>query len=649
MKINNSEWSTSVSVEKGWTLIVSLALLLFLVVIFFNAESSFDVGDGVNHFLISKYSWLHPELFLDSWGKPFFTLVSSAFSQFGLKGMLFFNALCGVLTGYFAYLILKKLKIAVAWPVLFFVVFAPGYFPVLNSGLTEPLFGLMLLISIYLILLNKTVYCALLLSFLPFVRTEGFLIVLVFIPYLLYERKFNALLCLGTGTLVYSMIGFFVKHDFFWIINQNPYDGKAKNIYGSGKVSHFFLQYDDLTGKFILLFGILSLVFFIGLRFIKAVKPPADDVKSGTVFYLVGMSFIVYFLAHVIMWNRGWANSLGLIRPIAAVLPCISLLAYFGFYKLIEIISFKNLILKAICIVVGLFYVVKKPFTKNYYPFKNNIEQKVISDAVKWLKKSKYAQQKMYVGYPYFALLMDVDLYDRNKAEQLWSVKPLLVKYGVDGISDSSLIILDSHFGPECRISKNELMQIQELNYVSSFNSLTYEANPAKLYFDIDIFYQQKLKNKPVKGLSAGPISLDNKNLKNSQLIKIDKAISNDLVIAYTKLDEYGPVIQLKSNTIPGSTERIKYKTSVLNKSENTIEALVVMVATDQKNTIIGWEGRKFNLERNKQTNEFKALEFEFLINQVWLSSPDVNIEFYIWNKNKNEFFQQDLTLDYIE
>lgn len=48
-------------------LLVILFVLMFCISFF--SEGTFDPGDGVRHYLISRYSWQHHYLFLDSWGK----------------------------------------------------------------------------------------------------------------------------------------------------------------------------------------------------------------------------------------------------------------------------------------------------------------------------------------------------------------------------------------------------------------------------------------------------------------------------------------------------------------------------------------------------------------------------------------------------
>ncbi|MGZ4048893.1 MAG: hypothetical protein ACXVNN_05975, partial [Bacteroidia bacterium] len=61
-----------------------LLLLLFCVIVFFCfsyfAGATYDAGDGLRHYLVSRYCWEHHDLLLYSWGKPFFTIISSPFS-----------------------------------------------------------------------------------------------------------------------------------------------------------------------------------------------------------------------------------------------------------------------------------------------------------------------------------------------------------------------------------------------------------------------------------------------------------------------------------------------------------------------------------------------------------------------------------------
>jgi len=134
-----------------------LLLLSFITVvyIFLSADATFDTGDGISHYLISRYSWKHPVLLLDWWGKPFFTLISSPFTQFGLKGMYVFQALNAAATSWFLFSIASRMNLKFTWIIPAFVFFAPIYFAVMNSGLVEIFFGTMFMFSVWLVFCKR--------------------------------------------------------------------------------------------------------------------------------------------------------------------------------------------------------------------------------------------------------------------------------------------------------------------------------------------------------------------------------------------------------------------------------------------------------------------------------------------------------------
>src|ERR1700722_11209994 len=90
----------------AWSIL--FVLFIYACVILALSSGTYDSGDGINHYLIARYSWHHHHLFIDDWGKPFFTIISSPFAQFGLKGISVFNILCGLASSYFAYKIADK-------------------------------------------------------------------------------------------------------------------------------------------------------------------------------------------------------------------------------------------------------------------------------------------------------------------------------------------------------------------------------------------------------------------------------------------------------------------------------------------------------------------------------------------------------------
>ena len=70
------------------SLILLFALLfIFFCIISFIPDATAGGGDDISHYNIARGAIKYPRLFLDLWGKPVFTFLSSPFAQFGLHGM----------------------------------------------------------------------------------------------------------------------------------------------------------------------------------------------------------------------------------------------------------------------------------------------------------------------------------------------------------------------------------------------------------------------------------------------------------------------------------------------------------------------------------------------------------------------------------
>jgi len=276
-------------------LVISI-IVVFLSVYF--SKGIYDIGDGIQHLLIAKYSWKHPQLFLDWWGKPVFTLLSSPFAPFDMTGMVIFQIICGAISSVFILKTIKHLNIDFGPSVPFLIFFSPIYFNVINSGLTEILFATFLSATLWYLMIENYLTAAMIFSFTPFVRPEAYFLFPLFIFVLLAKKKLKFLPFVFTGFFVYSVIGyFFYFHDFFWYVNQNYRFGQ--NYSYKGDFFHYFDNYDLIWGKylgFFLLAGLIKIFFDIIRNFIfKKSFEHIDIIKifvTGSFFYHVGHTHI---------------------------------------------------------------------------------------------------------------------------------------------------------------------------------------------------------------------------------------------------------------------------------------------------------------------------------------------------------------------
>ena len=144
------------------------------------ASAGFNGGfDSIAHYLAARYSWKHPHLLLDQWAKPMFTLVASPFAQWGFKGVVFLNIGLILWGASLSWLIARRLRLINAWMVPFFVLFAPVVMGNGVSGLTEMMCSMFLIGYLYLVLGHHFSVATLIVSFMPFARSEGFVILVV--------------------------------------------------------------------------------------------------------------------------------------------------------------------------------------------------------------------------------------------------------------------------------------------------------------------------------------------------------------------------------------------------------------------------------------------------------------------------------------
>lgn len=628
-------------------LLLLVSFFIFFFCISFFSETTFDVGDGIRHYLVSRYSWKHPDLFLYSWGKPVYTLLSSPFSQFGLIGANVFNILCGIGSAYFTYKIALKLKLGIPLLVLPFLLFSTAYFPTLNSGLTEPLFGFVLIVCILLMLEKRYLLACSIASFLPFVRTEGNLLLPLFFLVLVYRKQILFTPFLALGTLIYSFVGYFYFGDFLWIINQNPYNGENKSFYGSGELFHFITNYNFIWGAalaILFVFGLLA-IFFKGFQSIKN-KEVSKSLMPEEVLLIFG-AFAIYFIAHSIMWWKGMANSLGLLRVLAGVMPCSAIICLRGFnFAMPPFIQEKKSVFYFLIFVV-LFFVIRNPFIQDYFPYKLNFAEKTIRNTGEWYKTSPFVDKKIYSLHPYLVYQLDVDPYNSNKISELWGLYPSIKKAGIAIVPDSSIIFWDSHFGPnECQIPKDSILNDSNFVLIEHFKPekefLTFAGDP----FEILVFTKNsRFKNRTLD--SAFYDFEDTQGLsENANTISDEKSFSGKRSIKLSANDEYSVAFK---NVIPVSQEKkiksITFSAKVLGNTEDIKEALVVVSVDKQTGENLFWAGKQMTFSTENKYKNWEHTQLKFI--PVFDFNADVLIKIYIWNKTKKEFYADDITIKF--
>ena len=398
-----------------------------------NSEGFHGGGDSLAHFRIAKFSWEHPEYLLDNWGKPFFTLLAMPFSYFGFKGIQFFNLLMGIFTSILIIKISNVFKWRFAWLGIVIVFFAPIYMQEFFSGLTELAFSSVLLLSLFLRLKNKYASSFLLLSFLPFIRTEGVLFLAWFGIIDLIERKSWQPLLLLVGTVVYSIIGWIAKGDVLWIINEMPYAG-GEHIYGSGSIWHYVNLLPDKIGWTVLLAASLG-VAFLPLNILTQER----DAKWLMLYILVPT--ITYIGFHSIMWYVGRV-SLGLPRMLAVVVPLLAILAVYGLNRLNGLFKNQKPLTVVGAALAGL--ILFNGASKVELPVKLGAEERVLSEVAAYIRTNGLSNHKIHYYSLYNEISLGLDPHYPEQCQQVIHNR----SNPHEEVKPGSLVVWDAHFAP---------------------------------------------------------------------------------------------------------------------------------------------------------------------------------------------------------
>ena len=464
-----------------WILLcLVFCLLLFLS---FLSEGHYGGADNANHYFISRYAFLYPRLFFDTWGRPLFTILSSPFAQLGFGGMKLFNILLGCFTAYLTFLLAKRINLSRTYLVILFVVFTPLYFVMMLTGLTEILFGFILVLSVYLFFRGNYILSAVVISFLPFARSEG----IVLIPFLflafLFKRKIWPIPFLLTGFLIMSSIGMLEFKDFFWLVSHSPYPLHHPIYKDQGSFFYF-------AEKSPIIFGIpLLLLFFLGIGIYLKELFSKDKVKKRFAFiesWLIVAPVLLFFLVHSFLYWKALFGSMGLIRVITGVLPLAAIVSMKGFEFLEDKAKLKEKYRK-ILLYTTIAVVVITNFIVYHYPVKLGTEELVLKRAVSWIREAKLDIRTVIytdLDVPFF---MDLNPYNHETCNQQW---------GLTYLNDHprhSVFIWDSHFGPnENQLPLESLMRNPYYKLLNIFRPPVKIKTLGGKSYEVVVFYKIK-------------------------------------------------------------------------------------------------------------------------------------------------------------
>lgn len=400
-------------------------------------------GDGIQHYQIARYAWQHPELLLDHWGKPLFTLFASPFAQLGHWGMVLFNAVCFVLTAWAADGLLRRagLLARVLFPPILLLI--PVYGTMVLAGMTEVFFGLLTIVVLRLLWEDRFVAATVVASFMPFARPEY----VAFVPFVLawsaYKRRWKALPFVLTGHVVYGIAGGIVFGDPLWAFHQDPYTGAA-DIYGSGEMLHFIGRMPEMFGA--------ALIWSAGAAFLGGIwlwRTRAEHRPMLALLLVVGLLPCLAIMGtHTLLWWKGLKGSLGLLRVMATAAPLLALCVLWPIGVLSNGVlqtwpgRVSGLIVLG-TVLIGAQY--KALMAYQELPVPQQAYEPFLKRTGERVKALGGSFDRLVCYHPQVAFHAELDPFDTGAVFMGWRPKESLPSLGLRG---GDLLVWDAHFGP---------------------------------------------------------------------------------------------------------------------------------------------------------------------------------------------------------
>lgn len=466
---NRNSLANWLTVKENRPYIVLSVAIVVMTLLALIAEGTGDDGDSVYHYLFARYAFAHPVNFFNHWAKPLFVMVAAPFAQMGITGVKLLNVAFWGIQIYCTIRIAEHFEIKNSWLLPVFAVLAPMNVTHTLSGLTEPMFAAWLAVATSLMLRRQYFVAYLLFSFLPFVRSEGLIILCPLLLYALWRRQYLHLLLFPVGHVVMAVAGKPVHDDYWWIFNKMTYRGLS-SAYGSGPWDHFINNLPSVIGIALCLMLIAGLVYGF-FRLIAGGQWFRDAFARDEAWLVYGM-FLSYFAAHSIFWWKGIFNSFGMLRVMLGIMPAILLICLRGWNMLAS--GFSGIHRRAEPVALGLLLtgLAWSFFGRLTWDgdFGLNAAQRSVykaSEAI--LQKFPHKSGNVYYIEAYSAAIpLGLDVFDGYHTREAWRL------YSGEPVPPNSIVLCDQWFFPaEGRVPLETLQADKRLVSLGVFEGST--------------------------------------------------------------------------------------------------------------------------------------------------------------------------------
>lgn len=515
-------------------ILLTVIVLIQFFLLLFNGDN-YVGADNISHFQTARYSFKHPELFLNLLGKPVYSTLLAPFTLFGYNAAKAFNLIVAVLTLVIAAKLSDRIFNGSSNYAIILTAFSPVYFFLMITCLPEVLFSLFAVVAVYLFCKNKFYYSAIVLSFIPFIRFEGMVLFPVFAFAYLLKRKCWPILFLCFGTVFYTIIGGFTFGDWLWIVHKFPHS-LGQSAYGSRSLYHFITNSDLIFGIPFLVLLVLGLIYWL----FQMIRNFSLKDENFPLFIIISGSWLVYFAVQSYVYWRWNGESLGLIRLIGAVIPLAALNAVKGIQFISEKIEDKRIPngIMATLAVVQVFML----FMHNDIPTKASPVKELARKSTNYIRQASFSG-KVYCFDPEIIFQLGIDPFDQSKC----SLRIQDKAQPSNSMEWGDLLVWDVHLGPKHGgVQLRNLEKDPYLEKIESFYPLEKNTAMGASDYCVRIFKKSTHKNDSVILSDNYTRALSFENYLDKQVIEVD----GFKVWKMDSSQEFSPTIALSPDVV---------------------------------------------------------------------------------------------------
>jgi hypothetical protein len=614
-------------IERDLALLFSFLYVFVMIVLMTVYEGTGDEGDSILHYLFAKYAFIHPENFLNHWAKPVYVILVAPFAQLGFVGIKLFNTCMFALSGYLMSKTARNWDIKNADWIPIFLFTTPAAYQLVLSGLTEPLFAAWLVVGLYLFSIQKSGIAVIWLSFLPFVRSEGLIILIVTALYLIWKNRGLLLPLLVLGHVVFSLAGFFLYGDYLWVFSKMSY-ATTISFYGKGAWWHFFYYFTQIITPVQYFFIALGVLVAFAYAYRQITVKKRNSFASSHLAYLYAGA-MAYFIAHTLFWYLGIFNSYGLTRVLLGVMPLFAVIMLTGWTWLMQYIKtpFPNIFKVAISLILVLNLIF-------HWDWDYHLSPSPVFEALNEANASLELKNSspVYTGSPAVTLALGLDWFDPSERRFTNQIQT------AEWIEGQPFVIWDDHFSAlDDQVSLESLQNNPDLQQLGIFESYDrYFGQQRKI-----CVFQHKGDSRTQYSLLTSDFEMESSDVNRDSAV----SLSGNFSLRLDTQTPFSTGLNIFLNSVQNPTpSKIRCEFSAYSpEGSNSNSALVVF---SHENQLIPFDYKSFPLNENLKDGQWIDFAYEVPVQKM----KDVRdrLLVYIWNPGESPIYIDDLNIRWI-